>query len=330
MSFRRIITLGASSTVAVLMLIPLATALLLQVAPHNTTASTTMAPVNVYTYVDVKIVKTFQYVEPLFKPLRSDEFSKLCSLDGEGEFSYVVTLSFSKNLGGDYITICRESDYRQVLFVVHSAGGVVKWRTVKTLEFVGEYSTPVQEIGTTGSGNTSGRIKAYAYYKVYSVDVQDVLQKASPRTATHVSSSSESEAVVPTAIMYIYDLTYVIVYSFGSLGSYNVYLKQLVWVLDTGWSRQIIWAQEDGSYGERTGAMAFLFSQCFFDAWVNYWDYSSSVHAEWGIAENTFPLTTRCYGRPVFTFFVDGTMTANPGGPSCGLELGAGCYGWSP
>jgi len=131
--------------------------------------------------------------------------------------------------------------------------------------------------------------------------------------------------------IYKYYVDGTIVYSFGSAGNYVVHLRGYVWVkAEENGNREVVNAEELGSYGELEGAMQYLFSECSFNAWAEYNQFAGFIKAKWAIAENVCPYPARYRGRPALELDADGSMRLEPGGPSGGNELGCGCYGWSP
>jgi len=171
-------------------------------------------------------------------------------------------------------------------------------------------------------------VTAYYSYEEYMLRIP-----SPPLSLVDTKPSLAEEVAIITEAMTIieFHVEGVIVYDYGFLGDYIVHLKGVVWIKEeSNGSREIVDAIERGSYTEMEGALKYLFSQCWFNARAEYNRFAAFIKGSWGIAENACPLTMRCRGRPAVTVYPDRRITIDPGGGTCNLELGCGCYGWSP
>jgi len=204
------------------------------------------------------------------------------------------------------ISIYRDLSSLKAVIIYHTGSGdVLKHLSVK-LKLVRE-------------GSASNYV-----YKVYEVPL--------PRVGLISKElSTRLERIAGEVVIFEDHVEGVIVYGFGVWGNYEVHLKGIIWIKEeASGSKLIVGAVEKGSYAERDGAMAYLFSQCWFKAWAQYNQFKVFIKGDWGVAENTAPYTYRCFGRPVVTVDPNMRLSIDAGGPSCGRALGSACYGWSP
>lgn len=266
----------------------------------------------------------FTYIQPVFQSIHESSFkhlyikcdNNLSSIIGTKKVYYIGTLLVSpKYLQVSLYRIANAG--KPGLLVVYHVGGNVLWcnyTNVAALRRIEE-----------GYIKLADNVQGYYKYQIYKARIPP------PPLAIIASQSiaSRVKAFTSSVTIYEYDVDGAIVYNFGSVGEYIVHLKGYVWVKEeSNGNREVIGAEESGSYGERQGVMQYLFSECSFNAWAEYNKFAAFIKAKWFIAENVCPFPARYRGHPVLKLNLDGTIQLDPGGPSGGNELGCGCYGW--
>ena len=271
-------------------------------------------------------VHKFTYVQPVFKSIHETSFKHLY-MKCNNNLPDVADIKKVHYIG----TLLAGPGYLQVsLYRIAAAGKpslLVVYHMGDSILWCGYADVTALKHAEKGPIALAENVQGYYEYQVYKARIPP----PPPAVTAAWGIASHVKALVSSVTIYEYDVDGTIVYSFGSAGDYVVHLKGYVWVKEeSSGSREVIGAEESGSYGERRGAMYYLFSECSFNAWAEYNEFAGFIKAKWTIAENVCPLPVRYRGRPVLKLDPDGTMHLDPGGPSGGNELGCGCYGLSP